>query len=619
MEYETWFFMMTSGKCQIGKKRLLITVILLISITLGLFLGLGARIESVRSLIPFFSEPPKLTAEETAELHTWLKENAVHLKTIEAGSSFDDMQPLKAIIGDARIVSLGESSHHNRSFSIAKHRMVEFLVNEMGFTVFAIEASFSGALELNDYILGGDGDPRRALGALSYPAWTTESILDMVIWMREYNSTHEKKVKFYGFDFRPVTASARVVYNYLKKTNVTEQYNPLLSRMMSNWTLNQVRSGSKEELHSAAEELQCLLKQLEQQTPQVAPGSPLAPDSHEARQWRLVVQHVRVLLQYIEFWSLMSDRSKATNFRDKTMAENIRWIADYEKDAKIILWAANAHIMATPGSGCMGSYLRQSFGKDMVAFGLLCNRNSASPDDTDKGYGAPRGTFEAHLTEAGLDMAVVDLRTLPKGAVSKYFNAPRKSGSIFLRLPRAYDAILFIESTTVARLLEKGMLQGAVERLESPSNLDFEELEDGRPKDWRVQGGQSRLEFQTTASHDQPYKGNTCAMIKRIPGRPFGEPFGNISQSIKTSDFKGEKIQFSAAVRISEGIAYLWLSVDVRNAPTISKQKIITSDQWEKYSLQAEGPQDAFRISYGLAYVGQGAAFIDDVTIDNSI
>jgi hypothetical protein len=166
--------------------------------------------------------------------------------------------------------------------------------------------------------------------------------------------------------------------------------------------------------------------------------------------------------------------------------------------------------------------------------------------------------------------------------------------------------------------VKKGILQGPAERLPTPSNLDFEELEDGKPKDWRVQGGQSRLEFQTTGSHEQPYKGATCGMIKRIPGRPFGEPFGNISQSIKVSDFKGEKIQFTAAARVSDGIGYLWLSIDVRNAPTISQQRIITSDQWQKYSLLTEVPQDAFRITYGLAYVGQGAAFIDDVSIGDS-
>ena len=141
---------MSYGKSQIRKKRLLITSILLVSITLGIFWLLGVRIGHVRSFISYFSGSPELSAKETAELHTWLKERSVHLNTIAAGSGFDDMQPLKALIGDARIVALGEASHCNGSFSRAKHRMVEFLVNEMDFTVFAIEAPFPGALELND-------------------------------------------------------------------------------------------------------------------------------------------------------------------------------------------------------------------------------------------------------------------------------------------------------------------------------------------------------------------------------------------------------------------------------------------------------------------------------------
>lgn len=37
----------------------------------------------------------------------WIKAHAVRLKTPEAGHGFADMQPLKKIIGNARIVSLG--------------------------------------------------------------------------------------------------------------------------------------------------------------------------------------------------------------------------------------------------------------------------------------------------------------------------------------------------------------------------------------------------------------------------------------------------------------------------------------------------------------------------------
>ena len=613
--------MMSYLKCQIRKKRLLITVILLVSITLIIFWFLGVRIEYVRSLIQSFSGSPELSAEETAELHTWLKENAIHLNTIEAGSGFDDMQPLKAVVGEARIVSLGEAAHVNRSFSQAKHRMVEFLVNEMGFTVFAIEATFAGSLELNDYVLGGDGDPRRALGALGYPAWTTESILDMVIWMREYNSTHEKKVKFYGFDVRVAGGSAKAIYNYLRTIKGTNKYDKLLSVIMNPWIALKFRQSSKEEKYRAKEEIESLITYLEDKKPVLNHKNPSEQKIQEYKQWSLVVQHARVLLQYIEFWILMSNRSKSTDFRDKYMAENVRWLVGYEEGAKVILWAANAHIMATPGSGCMGAYLRRTYGNEMVVVALMGNRYSEGPltDNTDKGYGAPKRTVEALLAESGLDISVVNLRSLPKGAVSKYFKAPRKTGAINILFPRAYDAILFLESTMGARQIKEGILQRAAVRLPAPSNLDFEELENGRPKDWIAQGGQSRIEFQTTGSHDQPYKGKTCGMIKRVPGRPFGEPFGNIKQFIKASDFKGEKIQFSAAARINEGIAYLWLSLDVRNAPNIFQQRIITSEQWQKYSLLTEVPQEAFRITYGLAYVGQGAAFIDDVTIGNPI
>jgi hypothetical protein len=120
--------------------------------------------------------------------------------------------------------------------------MIEFLVEEMDFTVFAIEATFAGALELNDYVLTGDGDPQRALASLIYPAWNTEEVLALVNWMREYNATHEKKVKFYGFDNKPATGSAKTVYRYLRKTNGTNDYDQVLSSTMNHWTAGQLTS-----------------------------------------------------------------------------------------------------------------------------------------------------------------------------------------------------------------------------------------------------------------------------------------------------------------------------------------------------------------------------------------
>jgi len=57
------------------------------------------------------SEPPELSAEETTELHKWLKEKSVHPNSVEAGSGFDDMQPLMAVV-DLRSLPKGAVSKY---------------------------------------------------------------------------------------------------------------------------------------------------------------------------------------------------------------------------------------------------------------------------------------------------------------------------------------------------------------------------------------------------------------------------------------------------------------------------------------------------------------------------
>jgi erythromycin esterase len=437
-------------------KRVLCAGVLLVGLTAAFLWLLGVRAGHVRFLILSLSEPATLSTEDTAELHRWLRENAVHLRTVAAGSGFEDMQPLKALVGDARIVALGEAAHMNRDFSRVKHRMIEFLVEEMGFRVVALEAAFAGALELNHYILTGDGTPEDALAALVYPAWRTEEVLDLVRWLRRYNAAHEEKVRFYGFDNKPADRSAAAVRDYLRATNGTRDYDQLFETLVRLCITLRSWKGPSQELRDAMERIKSLIAHLESQRPIVARSS-TEQNIQAQRQWALAVQHARVLLQNAEFLSAPSI-SRATDLRDRSMARNVKWLMDYEKPAKAILWAANAHLTTTPGSGAMGDYLRRTYGDDMVVFGLLCHRQSQgnepadlSPGDTEEASGAPNGSVEALLAAAGLDIAVVDLRSLPKGPVWAYFHTARQTGAMTSLLPWAYDAILFIESTTNAR------------------------------------------------------------------------------------------------------------------------------------------------------------------------
>lgn len=57
-----------------------------------------------------------------------------------------------------------------------KQRMLEFLVEKMGFTVFAIEANWPESYAINDFVLNGKGDPAAALAGTDFWTWNTEEV-----------------------------------------------------------------------------------------------------------------------------------------------------------------------------------------------------------------------------------------------------------------------------------------------------------------------------------------------------------------------------------------------------------------------------------------------------------
>src|ERR1700730_14062465 len=129
----------------------------------------------------------------------WIRSAAIPLATVEPRQSDDDPAAVRPIIGRARIVSLGEATHGTREFFKLKHRILEFCVAELGFTMFGIEANFPESLAVNAYVLNGVGNAADALAGMRYWIWDTEQGLDLIEWMRWWNANNVRKVKFYGF------------------------------------------------------------------------------------------------------------------------------------------------------------------------------------------------------------------------------------------------------------------------------------------------------------------------------------------------------------------------------------------------------------------------------------
>ena len=67
------------------------------------------------------------------EVVRWATESAVELATTDPEAPLDDLEPLRHIVEDARVVFLGESRHDAGDQFRMKHRIIRFLVEEMGF------------------------------------------------------------------------------------------------------------------------------------------------------------------------------------------------------------------------------------------------------------------------------------------------------------------------------------------------------------------------------------------------------------------------------------------------------------------------------------------------------
>lgn len=314
--------------------------------------------------------------ESTATVAATLAEAACELDGTDPALGFDDVEPLREVFAERRVIGFGEATHGTREFFQLKHRFVRFLVEELDVRLFGLEANFSETLAIDAYVRNGDGDLEEALEGVYFWTWRTEEVAALIEWLRSFNRGREpdERVRFYGFDAQFTAGPARALEEFL----ATADPDFLVAVGDDLTTLDDGGQHATDDetferrMDAADRVVERVGRRLRERK-----GEYVAETSERA--WKLVRQHLRTLeqardgkrAQYAE------DFEAKMSIRDRAMARNVEWVLDHESTDRIALWAHNAHINREEVHGAgetaasMGHHLADRYGDAYYAVGFV--------------------------------------------------------------------------------------------------------------------------------------------------------------------------------------------------------------------------------------------------------
>jgi hypothetical protein len=161
---------------------------------------------------------------------------------------------------------------------------------------------------------------------------------------------------------------------------------------------------------------------------------------------------------------------------------------------------------------------------------------------------------------------------------------------------------------------------GNFEHLNAPANLDFEEVDAaGRPVHWIVLPPDAeQYEFEVTTTDQDPSTGARSAVIRRDPGKHYGEQAVTLTQVLDAPVYRGHRVRLRAWIKRHgrAGDAILRIRQTRQGGrPAENRITLRNSTSWKQYELTVDVPADATTIEYGVM-MKDGELSIDSVAFD---
>lgn len=289
-------------------------------------------------------------------------------------ASTDDLEPLRSVIGDARVVALGEGYHTSAGFYLMKDRVFRFLVEEMGFRAFAIESYWEGAEYANRYVQTCAGSPEDAISR-HINVWQSTEYAGMVEWMCQWNRAHprpEDKVNLFGFDIQQPWSDGEKLARFLEDIGIRrpDARQEGIRLCEGAFGLYHPFGEIPADVHArCVDALNAIEDHLEKNRADVLRQVP--EDDLTVAMLRVVGLRAWQESVYI----IKHDFPAGFNPRDEAMAYAFHvQRARIAPNAKTMVWAANMHVAKNAlvtGELPLGSYLARDLGEDYLAFALV--------------------------------------------------------------------------------------------------------------------------------------------------------------------------------------------------------------------------------------------------------
>jgi erythromycin esterase-like protein len=418
-----------------------------------------------------------------------VKAAAIPLKGTDA-----DYDALIRMVGDARVVMLGEASHGTSEFYRERARITRRLIREKGFRAVVIEGDWPDAERVNRYVRGesADATPEQALSSFTrFPEWMWRNAetRDLVRSLREHNDAlpaDAPRVGFYGMDVYSVGESARAVEQALARVDPREaqearrRYQALAAYRADAQEYGAAVAAGRVE--SAAADVAEQFRSVERMLAGGGARTVAADPREEARRRDALfsaLQNARVVRNGEEYFRVLHAGGRSTwNLRDTHMADTLDALAAHlgsaREPGKVIVWAHNTHVgdarateMGEGGELNVGQLMRQRHPGAVVNVGFTTYTGSVLAAEAWGTAGKVRtvlpslpGSYGALFHQAGVGSFLLPLRGAEP--LAKELAAPRLQraiGVIYLprterashyfnaRLSRQFDAVVHIDQS----------------------------------------------------------------------------------------------------------------------------------------------------------------------------